>query len=79
MGLLSDAPAPLATRGGEGRKFIDLYRSMEPDDQALLRRWVDDDQLSTSEIYRRLSRAFDIGHSSVERGIQRLKAAQWEC
>lgn len=76
MGLLSDEPARASARGGEGAKFVALYLAMDADDQALVRRWVEDG-MSMSEMHRRLSRAFDIGRSSVERGLPKVKAL-WE-
>lgn len=76
MGLLTDEPSRPSDRGGEGAKFVALYLSMEPDDQALIRRWVEEG-LPTTEVWRRISRAFDIGRSSIERGLPKVKAL-WE-
>lgn len=78
MGVLSDTPVS-ASRGREGEKFIRLYQTLDPDDQARIRDWAEDPTFPVAEIARRLQQHFDIGYSSVERGIWRLKASSWEC
>jgi hypothetical protein len=74
MGLLEDAPVRKRSDG----KFLRLYRSLDADDQAMIRRWDDDELFPTSEIWRRLAQHFDIGRSSVERGLAELRENQWE-
>jgi hypothetical protein len=44
-----------------------------------LRAWYEDPQVATSAIFRELERHFDIGRSSVERGLEELRDAEWEC
>lgn len=78
MGLLTDDPAPVDARGGDGQKFIDLYwRDFDDEDRARVRRWAESG-FTTSEIHRRIAQHYDIGRSTVERGLARLKAAGWE-
>jgi hypothetical protein len=76
MGLLNDAPPALPPKDS---KFLRLYRSLDADDQAKLRAWYEDPQVATSAIFRELERHFDIGRSSVERGLEELRDAEWEC
>lgn len=78
MGLLSDEAVPKAG-GGQGDRFIAIYRQMDAEDQARIRRWDADPLFPTTEIHDRVSKHYTVGYSSVWRGLQRLRAAQWEC
>lgn len=79
MGLLSDDSVPVASRGGQGDRFIAIYKAMDEEDRARIRRWDADPFFPTTEIHRRVSDHFDVGYSSVDRGLKRLRANQWEC
>jgi hypothetical protein len=75
MGLL-DSPVSLPVKDS---KFVALYRSLDAEDRAKLRAWYEDPDVTTSAIYRELQKHFTIGRSSVERGLEELRDAQWEC
>lgn len=78
MGVLSDAPGtPSRRRGGDGQKFVDLYWSLDEEDRALIRKWRAE-RVPVFHIHRRVAAQFDIARSTVERGIDRLEAAEWE-
>jgi len=78
VGVLVDEPSRPDANTGEGQKFVDIYRSLDDADKAMVRKWAE--ELDTSEIHRRVIRAnFDIGQTTVRRGIARMKAASWEC
>jgi hypothetical protein len=84
MGVLTDEPSPSLSRGGSGEKFLRIYRGMDDDDRATIRRWnVDDDgnpiDGGISHTLRKLQEHFDIAYSSVWHGIHRLRESEWEC
>lgn len=74
MGVLADVPTPERSDG----KFVRLYKTLDADDQRKIREWDEDPLVSISAIYRELSRHFDIGRSSVERGLADLREGGWE-
>lgn len=78
MGLLTEGPAPRRAKGGPGEKFIRLFRDMDADDRAMIRRWVDEGRGYTY-VHAKVAEHFDIGYTTVERGLWRLEASQWEC
>lgn len=78
MGLLTDdgdAPVPQ----GEGQRFIDVYRSLDDDDRAMVRAWVEGDRPATYVRDKLSGVGFHVGVSTARKGIARLKAASWEC
>jgi hypothetical protein len=77
LGLLSDGPATRRGPGGVGAKFIRLYKSMDEADRALIRHWVERGE-SYQYVADKLSEHYDIGYSSVERGLWRLVESEWE-
>lgn len=79
MALLSDDPVPSRRSGGGfGEKFLNIYRGLDAEDQAKVRRWHDEGRGYTF-IHHKIAEHFDIGYTSVERGIWRLVESQWEC
>lgn len=79
MGVLSDSPVPTRGCGREGQKFVDLYwRTLDDEDRARVRAWAEDPRFPTQEIYRRLAQHYDIGATTVAKGLAILEAASWE-
>ena len=79
MALLSDDPIPSRRSGrGFGEKFLKIYRSLDPEDRARIRRWHDEGRGYTF-IHAKISEHFDIGYTSVERGCWRLEESEWDC
>lgn len=82
MGLLTDDPPPSRARGGQGEKFLKIYRQMDDEDKARIRAWdgpPDDPHYGgISHIHRKLSEHFDIGYTAVEHGVKRLRESMWE-
>jgi hypothetical protein len=83
LGVLTDGPAPTRHRGGQGDKFIRIYRSLDAEDQARIREWDGDpgdpNYGGVSHIWRKLAEHFDIGYTAVENGVKRLRGSKWEC
>jgi hypothetical protein len=82
MALLSDPP----TRPRRLTRFERIYLGLLPSrtgellddqDRANIRKWVEDG-VSTSAIHEALKVHFDIGRSTVERGLAELEAAEWK-
>lgn len=76
MGLLSDEPTTYGS-AGEGEKLVRLYLDVfDDEDRERLRRWVEDEEMTAAEVWRRLCRvdAYKMGRSSVQRALPRLKA-----
>ena len=76
MGVLNDEPVQDPRASGEGAKFVALYDAMDADDQAMIRRWFESG-VPVQQIWRRLLPHFQLGRSTVERGMRILRS-RWE-
>jgi hypothetical protein len=79
MPLLSDDPIPSRrTNGKVGEKFVRIFRSLDEEDRAKVRRWYEDG-LGITFIHAKINQHFDVSYTTTERGLWRLEESAWEC